>query len=386
VAVGFAYWRRDHRPALYTGVVEGEERIIRSEVSGRVLAVEFAEGDSVPPGAVIARLDDTDIAARLRSKEQSLAVLGAEIRRQQEQVTTLESTWQQDVNARRADVRVGLVPTMGYLHAGHISLVKRARKLVGPRGIVVVSIYVNPTQFGPKEDFSRYPRDFARDRKLCQQEGVDVIFAPSDREMYPGRQGREELNRLEDQTGRGGRSGFSTYVIEDQLSHGMEGASRPGHFRGVATVVAKLFNIVQPQFAVFGAKDFQQAAIIQRMVLDLNFLLKIVVAPTLREADGLAMSSRNKYLAGPLREQATVLSRAIAKARSEVRTAGKPIAAAKLKRDLKAFIEREPDARVDYVEFFEPETLEPVAKVSRGAHMAMAVFVGKTRLIDNGGI
>jgi pantoate--beta-alanine ligase len=281
---------------------------------------------------------------------------------------------------QRAGRRVALVPTMGYLHEGHLSLIKRARKLVGVKGKVVVSIYVNPTQFGPKEDFSRYPRDFARDERLCRQEGVDVIFAPSDWEMYPGGEKLNGLNKLNE------LNGFSTYVVEERLSRRMEGESRPGHSRGVTTVVAKLFNIVQPQFAVFGAKDFQQAAVVRRMVSDLNFPLKIVVAPTLREKDGLAMSSRNKYLSGSLRGQATVLFRAIEKARQEVRTTSKPPLASKLKRELKEFIEREPDARVDYVEFFEPETLQPVENVIRGTQMAMAVFVGKTRLIDNGQI
>jgi pantoate--beta-alanine ligase len=281
---------------------------------------------------------------------------------------------------QRKGTCVALVPTMGYLHEGHLSLIKRARKLVGAKGKVVVSIYVNPAQFGPKEDFSRYPRDFARDRGLCREKGVDVIFAPSDREMYPGGEKLNGLNKLNE------LNGFSTYVVEERLSRRMEGASRPGHFRGVTTVVAKLFNIVQPQFAVFGAKDFQQAAVVRRMVLHLNFPLKIIVAPTLREKDGLAMSSRNKYLAGSLREQATVLSRTIQTVREKVLAAKKPISAAKLKRNLKAFIHREADARVDYIEFFDPNTLEPVENVSRGAHMAMAVFVGKTRLIDNGQI
>src|SRR5882672_9066464 len=177
-------------------------------------------------------------------------------------------------------LRVGLVPTMGYLHAGHVSLVKRARSLVGKGGEIIVSIYVNPTQFGPHEDFSKYPRDFARDAALCRAAGVDVVFAPSDKEMYP----------------RNGAGAFSTYVTEEALSRGMEGASRPTHFRGVTTVVAKLFNIVRPEVAVFGAKDFQQAAVVQRMTRDLNYPLKIVVAPIHRERDGLAMSSRNKYL------------------------------------------------------------------------------------------
>jgi pantoate--beta-alanine ligase len=177
--------------------------------------------------------------------------------------------------------------------------------------------------------------------------------------------------------------GFSTYVVEDKLSQRMEGASRPGHFRGVTTVVAKLFNIVLPDLAVFGAKDFQQAAIIKRMTTDLNFPVKIVIAPTLREADGLAMSSRNKYLEGELRTQAVVLWRSIQHARAAVKKSAKPISAAKLKADLKKLIETEPAARLDYIEFFDPETLVPVSKVSINTQMALAVFLGKTRLIDN---
>jgi pantoate--beta-alanine ligase len=263
--------------------------------------------------------------------------------------------------------RIGFVPTMGYLHAGHISLVQRARRLVGTRGKVVVSIYVNPTQFGPKEDFSRYPRDLKRDLKMCRAAGVDVVFTPRDDQMYPGK--AEGL--------------YSTYVVEEQLTRSMEGASRPGHFRGVTTIVAKLFNIVLPDVAVFGAKDWQQAAVIKRMTVDLNFPLKIVVAPTLRERDGLAMSSRNKYLEGDLRRQALALWRAIQLAQATVRKSSRPIAAARLKVDLKKFIQREPAARVDYIEFFEPDTLAAVTKVTRGTHIALAVFVGKTRLIDN---
>jgi pantoate--beta-alanine ligase len=266
---------------------------------------------------------------------------------------------------QRAGVKIGFVPTMGYLHAGHLSLVKRAKKLVGKPGMVVVSIYVNPTQFGPKEDLSRYPRDLKRDLKLCRNEGVDLAFVPGDKEMYPGK--AEGL--------------YSTYVIEETLSRGMEGASRSGHFRGVATVVAKLFNIVQPDIAVFGAKDYQQAAVIRRMTRDLNFSIKIDVAPTLREADGLAMSSRNKYLEGDLRRQGTILWRAIQKARSATRKRAVP--ASRLKAELKKFIEGEPAARLDYAEFFHPESLAPVARISRGVHMALAVQVGKARLIDN---
>lgn len=268
---------------------------------------------------------------------------------------------------QRQGVRVGFVPTMGYLHAGHLSLVKRARRLVGPHGKVVVSIYVNPIQFGPKEDFSRYPRDLRRDLKLCRTEGADAVFTPHDDEMYP--HGRDDA--------------FSTYVVEETLSQQMEGNSRPGHFRGVTTIVAKLFNIVQPDIAVFGAKDFQQAAIIQRMTRDLNFPVNIVIAPTLREPDGLAMSSRNKYLEGELRTQAAALWHSIEKAQAAVRKSAKPIPAARLKAQLKEFIECEPAARVDYVEFFNPTTLAPSKKVTRDSHMALAVFVGKTRLIDN---
>lgn len=266
--------------------------------------------------------------------------------------------------------RLALVPTMGYLHAGHISLVRRARSRVGPHGKVVVSIYVNPTQFGPAEDFSRYPRDLRHDLRLCREAGVDAVFAPSDEAMYPGR--------------TAGRLGFSTCVVEEVLSRTMEGASRPTHFRGVTTVVAKLFNIVLPDMAVFGAKDFQQAAVIRRMTADLNFPVKILVAPTLREADGLAMSSRNKYLKGALRQQATVLRRAIDQARRSIKGSAHPIPGSRLRAALRRLIESEPDARVDYIEFFDPESLEPVAKLERGVHMALAVRIGQTRLIDNG--
>lgn len=279
---------------------------------------------------------------------------------------------------QRRGQRIGFVPTMGYLHEGHLSLVRTARRRVGHAGKVVVSIYVNPTQFGPKEDLSRYPRDFARDRRLCRVAGVDVVFAPRDAEMYPGwGEAADPALRHED-----ARPTFSTYVVEEKLSRGMEGASRPTHFRGVTTVVAKLFNIVLPDVAVFGQKDFQQAAIIKRMVRDLNFPVRIVVAPTVREADGVAMSSRNKYLVGNLRLQATVLRRSIEVARKAV-AAGKPILAAKLKAAVRQVIKTAPAARLDYVEFFDAETLLPVTRVSRGTHMALAVFIGQTRLIDN---
>jgi pantoate--beta-alanine ligase len=262
---------------------------------------------------------------------------------------------------------IGLVPTMGYLHEGHIDLVRRARQAVGRAGRVVVSIYVNPTQFGPREDFKKYPRDLHRDLRLCRAAAVDAVFVPADRQMYPAETG----------------AAFSTWVIEERLSRAMEGRSRPTHFRGVTTVVAKLFNIILPDVAVFGAKDYQQAAIVRRMVRDLNFPLRIIVAPTRREPDGLAMSSRNQYLVGGLRGQAVVLWQAIRRAQTAVRHSRGPVADSELKADLKRFIERQPDARVDYIDFFEPGTLQRANRIARGTHMALAVFLGKTRLIDN---
>ena len=266
---------------------------------------------------------------------------------------------------QRAGAPIGFVPTMGYLHEGHLSLMRAARKRVGTSGKVVVSIYVNPTQFAPTEDLANYPRDLKRDLKLLRELGVDVVFTPSDAEMYPG--------KFENR--------FSTYIVEEKLSQMMEGASRPTHFRGVATVVAKLFNIVLPDIAVFGQKDFQQAAIIKRMVRDLNFPVRIIVAPTLREADGLAMSSRNKYLDAEQRAQAVILYHALQAAKAAVKK--KSVAGERLKTDLKEFIIAAPLAQLDYVEFFDPKTLEPVKQVKRGTQMALAVFFGKTRLTDN---
>lgn len=268
-------------------------------------------------------------------------------------------------NFRQRKIQIGFVPTMGFLHEGHLSLVKRARRLVGKRGQVIVSIYVNPTQFAPHEDLAKYPRDLRRDKKLCRDAGVDVLFVPSDEEMYPSQNGNE----------------FSTYVVEEKLSRVMEGASRPTHFRGVTTVVAKLFNIVLPDIAVFGAKDFQQAAIIQRMVRDLNFPMKIIVAPTHREPDGLALSSRNKYLSPTQREQATVLWSALQLAKRKVKRDS--ISARELKTEIARTISSQSEAQLDYLEFFDPQTLQIIANVKRGTHMALAVFFGKTRLIDN---
>jgi len=288
-------------------------------------------------------------------------------------ISTVAAMQAQARRWQRAGVKIGFVPTMGYLHAGHLSLVRAARQRVGKTGVVVVSIYVNPTQFAPTEDLAKYPRDLKRDLKMCRAEGVDVVFTPSDGEMYPGRQNRQPAT--------GNRQSFSTYVVEENLGRVMEGAARPTHFRGVTTVVAKLFNIVLPDVSVFGQKDFQQAAIIRRMAVDLNFPVEIIVAPTHREPDGLAMSSRNKYLDAEQRAQAVILFHALQAAKQAVTK--KSVAAARLKKDLQTFITAAPVARLDYVEFFDPETLLPVAQVKRGTQMALAVYFGKTRLIDN---
>jgi pantoate--beta-alanine ligase len=266
-------------------------------------------------------------------------------------------TWQ------ALQVPVVFVPTMGCLHEGHLSLIERARESIGRQVKIVVSIYVNPTQFAPHEDLAAYPHNLFNDKKLCARAGVDILFAPSNREMYP--------------------DGFSTFVVEERLSQRMEGAARPTHFRGVTTVLAKLFHIVQPSVAVFGAKDFQQAAVVRKMVADLNFPVKIIVAPTVREPNGLAMSSRNRYLSSAQRRQAAVIWRAIQRGKEAVAAGSVP--AARLREELRALITSQPRSKlkVDYIEFFDPQTLAPVEKVTRGSQMALAVFVGTTRLIDN---
>jgi pantoate--beta-alanine ligase len=269
---------------------------------------------------------------------------------------------------RRRGVRIAFVPTMGYLHEGHLRLADRARRSVGSEGQVVVSIYVNPIQFGLNEDLSRYPRDLSRDLRLCRARGVDAVFAPGDSEIYP---------KLETHT-------HSTYVVEEQLAGGMEGAARPTHFRGVTTVVAKLFNLVLPDFAIFGSKDFQQTAVVGRMIRDLNFPVRLIVAPTVREKDGLAMSSRNRYLSVEERRQACVLYRAIRTARRMVRESASGVPGARLCREVAGMIDKQPHARVEYVSVFDPATLLPVRSASRGMQLALAAFVGKTRLIDNG--
>ena len=284
-------------------------------------------------------------------------------------IRSLKAMQRQARDWHREGVPIGFVPTMGCLHAGHLSLVAKARQLVGPRGVVVLSIYVIHSQFGPAEDFARYPRPLAQDTRLCRQAGVNILFLPSDREMYPG---------------KGGPDRFSTFVVEEKLSLGMEGASRPTHFRGVTTVVSKLLNLVQPDVAVFGQKDYQQAALIKRMVRDLNFPVRLVVAPTVRESDGLAMSSRNRYLSPEERRQAPVLWKAIKLARRLARAHPGGLRTEELEKRLASFIAEQPHARVDYIAFFGPDRLDPVERAGRGTHLALAVWLGKTRLIDNG--
>lgn len=268
---------------------------------------------------------------------------------------------------RRQGIRIGFVPTMGFLHEGHLSLCRQARRAVGPQGTVVLSLFVNPTQFGPREDLGRYPRNFAQDKALCKSEGVDILFCPTPQGMYPGRDTED----------------YSTYVVEENLSRGMEGSSRPTHFRGVTTVVAKLFNLVLPEIAVFGAKDYQQAAVIQRMTTDLNMPVKIKVAPTRREPDGLAMSSRNTYLNPSERKQALCLVEAIRRAKNLARTKGAPIRVSSAMTLLRKRIEQNPDAQIDYLSFFDPKTFKAVTHLRPGVHFALAVRVGSTRLIDN---
>jgi pantoate--beta-alanine ligase len=259
---------------------------------------------------------------------------------------------------RRAGRRIGFVPTMGYLHDGHLSLIAVARARADA---CVASIFVNPLQFGANEDLARYPRDLERDTARLRATGVDVLYLPAAGAMYP--------------------DGFQTHVEVERLTRGLCGRTRPTHFRGVTTVVAKLFHAVKPHVAVFGEKDFQQLAAIRRMVADLDFDVEVVGAPIVREADGLAMSSRNAYLSAPERTAARCLSRALAAARTAA-AAGER-AAATLCARARDVIEAEPLARIDYVELVDPETLEPVGTIAPRALLALAVFVGATRLIDN---
>jgi pantoate--beta-alanine ligase len=253
---------------------------------------------------------------------------------------------------------VGLVPTMGFLHEGHLSLVRRARLDCAS---LVVSIFVNPTQFGPQEDLAKYPRNLQRDLDLLAQEGVDLVWTPSEDAVYP--------------------PGYQTWVTVEEISKPLEGAMRPGHFRGVATVVAKLFNSVQPQKAYFGQKDAQQAAVIRRMVQDLDFPVEIIICPTVREPDGLAMSSRNVYLSLEERRKATALSRSLFEARAAF-NAGEREAKELLKIVLD-LLASEKGVKVQYVSCADPETLQELDGRVSQALISMAVTIGKTRLIDN---
>lgn len=253
---------------------------------------------------------------------------------------------------------VGLVPTMGYLHRGHLSLIERARS---ENASVVVSIFVNPAQFGPGEDLARYPRDEKHDLELLLNSGVDIAFLPQPDTMYP--------------------DGFNTWVIVEKITQPLEGAARPGHFRGVATVCNKLFNIVRPSAAYFGQKDAQQALVIRKMVNDLNMNLKIQVSPTLREADGLAMSSRNSYLRPDERQAATILYKALCLARNLWETG--TTNARYIKQRMVDLINQEKLASIDYISISDAETLEEQSEVSVPALISLAVRIGQTRLIDN---
>jgi len=252
----------------------------------------------------------------------------------------------------------GLVPTMGFLHAGHISLVERAR---GENTRVGASVFVNPTQFGPGEDLAAYPRDLERDLGLLEQAGADLVWVPSAEEVYP--------------------SDYRTFVDVEGVTMPLEGAARPGHFRGVATVVAKLLNVFLPDRAYFGQKDAQQVVVIRQMVRDLNFPIELVVCPTVREADGLAMSSRNVYLTPEQRAAATVLYRALSAAR-DVWTSGERDGE-QLRQAMRRVLEAEPLARTEYISAADPRTLEELGPASRGVLLSMAVRIGKARLIDN---
>jgi pantoate--beta-alanine ligase len=258
----------------------------------------------------------------------------------------------------RLGKRLGFVATMGALHEGHLSLVRAAR---AAGDVVAASIFVNPTQFGPNEDLAKYPRSFERDCEMLEREGVEFVFAPSVDEMYP--------------------AGAVTWVTVEELSGKLDGGTRPGHFRGVATVVSKLFHIVEPDKAFFGQKDAAQVAVIRRMVRDLDLPVEIVVCPIVREVDGLAMSSRNAYLSPVERKRALVLHRSLERVQQLVDTGERDTA--RLVAAGREEFARENTVRLDYFEVVEPETLDPVADVSRGALVAVAAYVGATRLIDN---
>ncbi|GIV05266.1 MAG: pantothenate synthetase [Fimbriimonadales bacterium] len=271
---------------------------------------------------------------------------------------TVDSVRQWVRAQREAGRAVHFVPTMGYFHEGHLSLMRRAQH---DNGAVIVSIFVNPLQFGAGEDYNRYPRDFERDRQMAQSVGVEAIFYPDVAEMYP--------------------AGYQTEVRVKELSKPLCGRSRPGHFEGVATVVLKLFNIVTPDRAYFGMKDYQQLRVIQQLVRDMNLPIEIVPCPIVREPDGLAMSSRNVYLTPEERTAATVLYRSLQWAQAQVESGERD--ASQLREGVFQRIAAEPLARIDYVEVVDAETLQPVERIDRPTLIALAVFFGKARLIDN---
>lgn len=262
------------------------------------------------------------------------------------------------IKKTRKDKTIGFVPTMGYFHEGHLSLIRQARR---DNDTVVVSIFVNPAQFGPKEDFKRYPRSFKRDEKLAKKSGADAIFYPSVKEIYP--------------------DGYKTYVEVSDITERLCGRRRPGHFKGVATIVTKLFNIVRPDTAYFGQKDAQQAIVIKKMVRDLDMDLKIKVMPIVREPGGLAMSSRNKYLSGNQRQDAAVLYDSLKLAKSLIRNGTNETGS--IKSEMKSMIRRKRDARIEYISISDPDNLRELKLVKNRALIALAVRMGKTRLIDN---
>jgi len=267
---------------------------------------------------------------------------------------------------------------MGALHEGHLSLVRAAREA---SDVVAASIFVNPTQFGPTEDLAKYPRSFDRDRELLEREGVELLFAPAVEEMYPTANGSGGPTPDQSLADRSVRPTQNTWVTVEGLSDKLDGRSRPGHFRGVATVVAKLFHAVEPDAAFFGQKDAAQVAVIRRMVRDLNLAVEIVVCPIVREADGLAMSSRNAYLDSDQRKRALVLHRSLMRVQ-DLAQAGERDAGKLMYTGREVFAE-EGSVRLDYFEIVDPDTLDPVAEVSGGALVAVAAFLGSTRLIDN---
>ncbi|HHH81229.1 MAG TPA: pantoate--beta-alanine ligase [candidate division Zixibacteria bacterium] len=274
-------------------------------------------------------------------------------------IRSIQEMYKLSESVRKEGKIIGFVPTMGYLHEGHLSLIRTARKRCD---LLVVSIFVNPTQFGPNEDLNSYPRDFERDSKLCEKEGVDVIFAPSAEEMYP--------------------DGYSTWVeVKGPVTEVLCGAFRPGHFRGVTTVVAKLFNIVQPHFAVFGQKDAQQLVVIKKMTRELNFPVEIVAAPTVREKDGLAMSSRNEYLNENERKVAPKIYQSLILAKNMLLRGERDTE--KIKNEMRKFLESAKLIKIQYIDIVDADTLKPLKNAQGRVMVALAAFLGRARLIDN---